>query len=83
MPPPAGDGKSEETGFVFRQGRNKFEAVGMARAYLRTLGVGSCSWTMVTITGTELTEYAATPKGKIWFRCRLDPRLPQQEGADR
>lgn len=74
-PSPTGDGKTEETAFEFHHARNKFEAVGLAHEFLGSLIHGSHSWSLVNIDDRELTEYADTRKGKIWFRYRMDPRL--------
>ena len=75
QPSPTGDGKTEETAFQFHHARNKAEAVGMAHEFLGSYLNGSHGWCIANVDDKELTEYADTRKGKIWFRYRMDPRV--------
>jgi len=79
QPSPTGDGKTEETAFQFHHARNKFEAVGMAHEFLGSYLDGSHRWCIASVDDKELTEYADTSKGKIWFRYRMDPQVLSPE----
>lgn len=79
QPSPTGDGKTEQTAFEFHHARNKFEAVGLAHEFLGSLIHGSHAWCLANVDDRELTEYADTRKGKIWFRYRMDPKVLSPE----
>jgi hypothetical protein len=47
----------------------------MAHEFLGSLLDGSHKWCIRSVNESELTEYAETRKGKIWFRYRMDPKI--------